>query len=370
MASDQTSKPKPRLDFLDSVRNLLTILVIYMHTAVAYGGTGSWAYISKAHPPSAQLEILNGLAQMFYMAAFFLISGFFSRISLERKPAAEFVKGKLIRLGIPTAVYTLVGPPLQTAIMRVLLEKKSLDIQILLDHVRNLHGIRGAVWYCALLLIFDCLHALKVAVSPIRLSSHLPSFTFILLGITSSIVLSFCVRIVLPCTYVWPPMNLRIGYVPQYALAYILGLSIRHIEIWDPLPSPMVWLLSAATIITIPVSALALSGPTRIDTAERCGGLNRFAASYAVTNETLGYLLFATVFKLCRAFVNKRSMFSRYAYGAFLLHPIVSVAIEAALDGWMASAGTKLVAVGTMNVCASWAAAWALLKIPGTKMVI
>jgi len=370
MASDQTAKSKPRLEFLDTIRNVLTVLVIYMHTVVAYGGTGKWAYVSKAHPPNTLLKILSAVAQTFYMASFFLISGFFSRMSLNRKPAAEFVRGKLIRLGIPTIIYALVVPPLQIAVMQVLLEKKSLDIGIFLNHLRNLDGVKGPVWYCALLLIFDCLQALQATVAPFRFSEHQPGFTCILLGIVSSIVVGFCVRIVFPCTYVWPPLNLRLGYVPQYVPAYIVGLSIRNMEVWDPLPSPMMWLLSAATTLVAAVSVATFGDPSAVPTEKACGGLNGIAASYAVVNETLGYLLFAAVFKLCRAFANKRSRFSRYAYGAFLLHPLVSVAIEAALDDWMASAELKVAVVGTMNVCASWAAAWALLKVPGMKKVI
>ena len=370
MASDQKPKSKPRLEFLDTIRDVLTVLVIYMHTVVAYGGTGKWAYVSKAHPPNILLEILSALAQTFYMASFFMISGFFSRMSLDRKPAAEFVRGKLIRLGIPTVIYTLVVPPLQVAIMQILLEKKSLDIGIFLDHLRNLEGVKGPVWYCALLLIFDCLQALKVTVAPFRFSERQPGFTFILLGIVSAVVVGFCVRIVFPCLYVWPPLNLRLGFVPQYVAAYILGISIRNMETWDPLPSPMMWLLSAITTVVLAVSVATLGDPSAVDTEEVCGGLSGMSASYAVVNETLGYLLFAAVFKLCRAFANKRSRFTRYAYGAFLLHPLVSVAIEAALDDWMASAEMKVAVVGTINVCTSWAAAWALLKVPGMKKVI
>jgi len=64
----------PRLYFLDYLRTALVVLVIYTHTCIAYGGEGSWGYRSKHHPRSFPLSVVNGLAQTFFMGAFFFLS--------------------------------------------------------------------------------------------------------------------------------------------------------------------------------------------------------------------------------------------------------------------------------------------------------
>lgn len=370
-------EPKPerqRLYFLDNIRIFLTVLVIYMHTCVAYGGEGSWAYRSKDHPKSISLVAFNSVAQTFYMGTFFVISGYFSRVSLERKSVGAFVKDKIVRLGIPTVLYTLVGPPLQMAVMRVLLEEKSEDFGVQFGHQSKLQGVRGPVWYCALLLIFDCVYAIFRPALP--LSTQDPNAIQLLTGIAISSLASFGTRLLFPVTYVWPLLNLRVGFCPQYVVAYILGLNIQNPQTWDPLPTALTWIVGVATIGATSIAVAALKSFVSLDSSSfvdlGAGGLNPVAASYAVINETGGYLIFAVVFQLFRYFANTSSgaVLARYAYGAFLVHPVVSVAVEAAMDGWKASAAAKVAVVGTMNVCGSWTAGWLLLKIPKMDRVI
>jgi hypothetical protein len=329
----------------------------------------------------------NGITQTFYMGTFFVISGYFSRLSLERKSRGAFVKDKVVRLAIPTIVYTLVGPPLQRVALKVLLEGKSMEFgTVVSEHWRSVKGVRGPVWYCALLLIFDCGYAmLRSALVPPNSSQKSDSMqtrqpgpvsSQLLIGIAISSLASFAIRLLFPITDQWPLLNLKIGYCSQYILAYTLGLSIQNPQAWDPLPNALAWTLGVATIGATSVGVAALeASPSRnsssiVDLAS--GGLNLVAASYAIVNEMGGYLLFAVVFQLFRHFANKGSgaVLSRYAYGAFLVHPLVSVAIEAAMDGWKASAAAKLAVVGTMNVCGSWAVGWLLLQIPGMNRVI
>lgn len=376
-----------RLYFLDSIRTFLTILVMYMHTCIAYGGEGSWAYRSKDHPKSIAFMAFNGVAQTFYMGTFFVISGYFSRLSLERKSPPAFVKDKVVRLGVPTVVYTLVGPPLQRVALKVLLEGKSMEFGIVVsEHWRSLKGVRGPVWYCALLLILDCGYAMLGFALPSPASTQKsdsmqtrqpgPVSYQLLVGIAISSLASFAIRLLFPITYEWRLLNLKVGYCPQYILAYILGLKIHNQQVWDPLPNALAWILGVATIGATSVGVAALeASPSRNSSSIvefASGGRNLIAASYAIANETGGYLLFSVVFQLFRHFANKASgaVFSRYAYGAFLVHPVVSVAIEAAMDGWKGSAAAKLAVIGTMNVCGSWAVSLLLLQIPGMNRVI
>ena len=47
------------------------------------------------------------------MAAFFFLSGHFSSHALAKRGPVSFLKTKLLKLGVPTVVYTLLGGPFQ-----------------------------------------------------------------------------------------------------------------------------------------------------------------------------------------------------------------------------------------------------------------
>ena len=108
---------RPRLLFLDNIKVLFTILVIFQHVRVTYGGTGWWYYIEA--PPEDTLSIvffliltsIGGLFQASLMGLFFLLGGYFTPKSYDRKGVGSFWKERLIRLGIPLLFYVVLINP-------------------------------------------------------------------------------------------------------------------------------------------------------------------------------------------------------------------------------------------------------------------
>jgi glucan biosynthesis protein C len=101
-----------RLYYLDNLKVGLTILLIAHHVGQAYGPTGgSWPIQEAAR--SAFLGPLFTIDRSFFMSLFFLISGFFSAASYEVKGGRAFVRGRLLRLGLPLLVWALLMIPLQ-----------------------------------------------------------------------------------------------------------------------------------------------------------------------------------------------------------------------------------------------------------------
>jgi len=94
---------------LDNMRIYLTILVVLHHAALAYGGSGNWSIFDPAVDDITPifLQLFNIINQTYFMSAFFLLAGYFTPRSFERKGAPQFLKDRLIRLGIPIIVYTL-----------------------------------------------------------------------------------------------------------------------------------------------------------------------------------------------------------------------------------------------------------------------
>ena len=67
-----------RLVFIESLRTVLTVLVIAHHSAITHGGSGSWFYREvqdSGAPFSLLLTLCCAVNQAFFMGLFFLLSG-------------------------------------------------------------------------------------------------------------------------------------------------------------------------------------------------------------------------------------------------------------------------------------------------------
>lgn len=95
--------PEPerkRLIFLDNLKIFFVILVIFTHVMVTYGGQGSWYYyatLNETNPVDIftiiTLYMIAGFAGIFMasiMGLFFLMGGFFTPKSFDRKGVPSF----------------------------------------------------------------------------------------------------------------------------------------------------------------------------------------------------------------------------------------------------------------------------------------
>ena len=103
---------RERLYYLDNLKVGLTALLIAHHVGQAYGPTGGTWPIQEA-ARAAVLAPFFTVNRSFFMSLFFLISGYFTAMSYEGKGGWPFVKGRLLRLGLPTLVFAALMVPLQ-----------------------------------------------------------------------------------------------------------------------------------------------------------------------------------------------------------------------------------------------------------------
>jgi hypothetical protein len=86
--------------YIDNIRIYLTILVILHHLAIAYEGSDLWPL---TEPPTDSISpiiflLFNAINQSYFMSFFFILAGYFTPLSLEKKGPTNFMKGRLIRL--------------------------------------------------------------------------------------------------------------------------------------------------------------------------------------------------------------------------------------------------------------------------------
>jgi glucan biosynthesis protein C len=74
---------KSRIDFLDTLRLFLIIIVIYYHAAMLYSQPQSFVYHDNLAPDLLTRGILSmflAVSQTYFMGLFFFISGFLTQI--------------------------------------------------------------------------------------------------------------------------------------------------------------------------------------------------------------------------------------------------------------------------------------------------
>src|SRR4030067_2974199 len=107
IAVQPSSPTGQRMAFVDSLRVFLTILVIAHHTMITYAGSGSWAYVEGREDMLTALvgRWFCSIDHAYFMGLFLLISAYFVPGSYDRKGPGRFLLDRLVRLGIPLALY-------------------------------------------------------------------------------------------------------------------------------------------------------------------------------------------------------------------------------------------------------------------------
>src|SRR5512136_914363 len=167
VAAEARASVGSRLLFVDNIRVFLTILVILHHLMIIYAGTGNWPYME-----GRQDYVVDGIGswfcatnQSYFMGLFLLISAYFVPGSYDRKGAGRFLKDRLIRLGIPLALYSWVINPLFVygaltigADLRMPLWRFILT-EYFSKYGQPLLGA-GPLWFVEVLLIFSLVYVL------------------------------------------------------------------------------------------------------------------------------------------------------------------------------------------------------------------
>lgn len=104
----------PRLDYLDATRAFALILGVVFHAGLSFVPIYiGWAVqdVSTSFLVGAFLTVSHS----FRMEVFFLLAGFFSCLTLNRRGVGEFMRSRLIRIGIPFFLGWFILRPLITS---------------------------------------------------------------------------------------------------------------------------------------------------------------------------------------------------------------------------------------------------------------
>lgn len=110
MGRVQRARVSPeRVAYLDNLKVLLIAAIIAGHGTMGYSAfEAAWPYQEVREVRLAEVsDIALGMVVLFAMGLFFLISGLVTPGSLARKGPRTFARDRLVRLGVPLAVWVL-----------------------------------------------------------------------------------------------------------------------------------------------------------------------------------------------------------------------------------------------------------------------
>ena len=370
-----------RLFFVDNLKVALIILVVLHHFAVIYGANTPFYYIEPAYHDILALLVLvlfQLLNQAYFMGLFFLLSGYFTPGSFDRKGAKFYLKERLLRLGIPTLLYMFIlGPIAAIGIYQMPETLTKITTPFTWQQYPTLIGI-GPMWFAVMLLIFECGYiAWRIAAKrwANRVADHLvlPQFRVIFAFSLVLALTSYLVRIVLPLgKYVLSFPSL--AYFPQYLSFYLIGIVAARYNWLRTLPGSMgkrgFWLALAVTLLFFPV---ALS--SQLGTPGGFLGIGTWQSGvYALWDSTFSVGMCLFLITLFRRFFDSAGrpgkLLSQHAFTVYVIHIPIIVLFALAIRFIHIEQLLKFGLAAMIGVPLCFAVAYLVRKIPLASRIL
>ena len=378
MGEQASANTQKRLYYLDNLRIYLTILVILHHTALAYGGAGAWGVrdpgVDEISP--VIFTIFGAINQSYFMSAFFLLAGYFTPRSLEKKGARTFLIDRLIRLGIPLLVYTT----LIVNINEFILSKFAYGVPFRFQFVYE----AGHLWFLQALLFFALIYVLYRAIagrngdkSPFQIyRDRFPPDGVLLLSIVVLGVVTYVVRLRFPAG-VWF-LEVQPGHFAHYVFAFFVGILAYRGDWFERLSRAQAhrWGLAIIFIFLMSIPINMLGGITDFEEnlPKFLGGPHwqSFANSIWESAMLIAVLVFLLYFfreRLNKAGPLARSMAAN-VYTVYIIHQTVLLLLHSLGLSIDIPTALKFVIVGLIAVPLCFLLSSLIRRIPYAKRVL
>ncbi len=94
-----------RIHYLDNLRALAMLLGVYLHGAFAYAEPSRSVWIATNPQGSVAIDASIWWIHLFRMGLFFLLSGYFAKLMIQRKGLRPFLWNRVIRIALPFVLF-------------------------------------------------------------------------------------------------------------------------------------------------------------------------------------------------------------------------------------------------------------------------
>ena len=369
------NKPRKRMFHLDNLRIYLTILVILHHASIAYGGLGSWSIIDPGIDEFSPiiLTYFNALNQSYFMAAFFLLAGYFTPRSLEKKGSSHFIKDRLIRLGIPLLIYTTIIVNVNEYILDVLVRGEPFSARLAYEP--------GHLWFLQVLLVFAFIYMIYRALTPQSKSFQIsldrfPPDTALKASIVVLAVLTFAMRIKFPIGEA--VLGVQPAHLVHYIFAFFVGTLAYRGDWFNRLEKAQAKRWGMIALATIPMFLiLAILGgalENEANLVKFMGGVYWQSFAYTLWETIMLVSVVISLLYLFREKVNRAGpvvkIMAASVFAVYIIHQTVLYALNAMFLPVSIPTIMKFLAVSLIAVVFCFLISIPIRKIPYAQRVL
>jgi len=380
MKNQSDPKTGSRLSYLDNLRIYLTVLVIIHHSSIAFSGGGGGAW--PVEDPSVDaitpifLIFFTVVNQSYFMSAFFLLAGYFTPRSLEKKGPASYLIDRLIRLGIPLLVYTT----LIININQFLVQVVWLDMPF----TWRLEYAPGHLWFLQALLLFAVIYVIYRRFSDRDLShkrfqifpDRFPTNRAMILAIAVLAILTFAVRIFVPIGE-WIG-GFQLAHFVHYTFCFFIGILAYRGDWFSRLKKSQAWLWGIVSLVTLamffPLAILAgaLEGDEQL--AKFLGGVYWQSLAFSIWESVMLIAVLTFLLYFFREHVSQAGPLARTlaasVYTVYIIHQTIVIAVDIWFIPMSIPTILKFVFVSIISVPLCFGLGILIRKIPYAQRVL
>ena len=364
-------QPTRRLVPIDNLRAVLVAWVIAGHAFLGYAAMGGWPYDEVAETTLSRtlelpLEIVIGPTALFVIGTFFFLSGLLAPHSLAQHGPGGFIRQRLLRLGLPWLLFTLlVWPLVMWAAYRA--AGHPLPIWQALQ-ARQPFLDSGPLWFVQILLYVSVAHALLSWIVQRRNLHPRVALTLVTTALAIAAA-SFIIRLWFPARS-QQVLDLHVWQWPQCIGLYVLGVLFASENWAQNVPRRAARRGGIAVLVATALGAgvLAILGVSDFKRAAGpfLGGWHWQALALDVVEATLvvggSVWLLAWAQRWLTSRAVRLTRVGRSAYLAYLLQVPVLISLEIAARFVPWPAAVKAVVVAAFAVAGCFGIAWSITR--------
>lgn len=385
--------------YIDNLRTMVIALVVMLHLAVTYSSLGMWYYnenISHGFLGQVFFGAFQTLVQAFSMGLMFLLAGYFTPASFDKKGFRRFIVDRFKRLGVPSLFYLLVITPFVCWVMVPSPEftgGAATFGEFYRKYVMSA-GFKflgfGPMWFAVALFGFSVCYALVRAVvlpqargqGPERKRASCLTLAGLVMVVAAG---AFLLRLVFPIgSMFW---GMQLSFFSQYVILFIVGIFAYRRRYVERISPAMGRICLAAGLVAGTAGVFALrvaAGIYDLSTLTIVqhpaggtlgGGFTGKSIAFAILESFIAVSMSAGLLALFREKLNFANTLtkslSNSSFAVYMFHPPIIIGVTLAMQAilFVAVAKWAIASVVCVPLC-FFLAYRVLLKIPLLKRIL
>lgn len=298
------------------------------------------------------------------MGLYFFISGYFMLFSLQRKNNVQFIKDRLIRLGIPLLFFTfLVFLPFNYLGS---FTNQNLFTFFIDTYFNKPPIATGHLWFVASLLVYSFIYLflfVNKKQSPATANNKPFKMYYLYIYIVLLTLVSALVRLKYPID-VWRTwlIPVEVAHIPQYFSLFLIGALFNRYQWLEAFK-----LSTGILFFVIAIAAYLFNENMPLHVKE-------FWLSESAVESLLCVGISMAMLSFFRHFCNHSNTIiktlSDNAYGIYLFHVLIVIALQKTVLAWQVNANMKFLLVTILGVVLSLGVSMLLRKIKLVRNII